>query len=92
MNIAFTNISSNLGLSFEFIVVLLFLFGGIIFMSRNFKLGLVMYFIGAGGLFMWFYQMDLNWAIPLIIFFISLILMAFTFYAVSKQVASQGFI
>lgn len=94
MNIGFTTIATNVGVSFEWIVMIIFLCGGIIFAARDFKLALVMYFVGSAAIFMWFYIAGLNYLVPLVVMFMSLVLMSFSLYAVMKtqQLPGGGFI
>jgi hypothetical protein len=84
MNIAFSNLAANVGVSFENIILLVFIFGGCIFYAKDFKLGLVIQFLGAGLLFMWFKTAGLNYTPSLVIFFITLVLLAFSIIFVAK--------
>ncbi len=84
-----TAISTNLGVSLEYIVFIIFLFGSIIFYAADFKLGVILSLFISSGLFMWFKHLNINY-VPFIVFmFISLILMAITLFFVSKT-ASTG--
>lgn len=81
----FTTVANNVGMGFEYIALLLVVIGCLIFMARSFKLGLIMLFIFSSGLFMWFYQDgSLKWQYPLIIFFMSLIILSLTLYSEFK--------
>jgi len=84
MNIAFLNIAANNGVSFENIILLIFIFGGCIFYAKDFKLGLVIQFLGSGLLFMWFKTAGLNYMPSLVIFFITLVLLALSIIFVAK--------
>lgn len=90
MNIGFSEIASNIGVSFETTILLFVLFGSIIFFAKDFKLGILMLFLISGGVFMWFYAAGLNWQNAAIVFFMSLIVMSFTFYAVAKSSGTPG--
>lgn len=90
MNIAFSNIAANIGVSFENTVLLIVLFGGLVFYAKDFKLGLVIQFLGAGLLFIWFKQAGLNYVPSLVIFFITLVLLAFSIIFVAKTGEAGG--
>lgn len=82
-------VAPNLGMSFENIVLVVFLLGGCIFYAKDFLLGVLMHFIGSGGLFMLFWALEMNYVFSLVIFLISLVVMALSLYATSK-VAQRG--
>lgn len=90
MNIAFTNIAANVGVSFENIILLIFIFGSCIFYAKDFKLGLVIQFLGAGLLFMWFKHAGFNYVPSLVIFFITLVLLALSIIFVAKTGEAGG--
>lgn len=92
MNIGFINMVTNLGMSFESIIILILLFAGLVFYASDFKLGLIMHMIAFACVFIWFYQIDLNWAVPLTLFFMCLIALSFTLYAVSRTTQRGAFI
>lgn len=79
---------ANLNVSFETLMLVLFGLGGLIFYAKDVKLGLVLHMLIYGGLFMWFYTAGYEWAYPLILFFIFMVLLALSLYAVHK--ASQN--
>lgn len=90
MNIGLTDIASNVGVSFENIILLIFIFGGCIFYAKDFKLGLVIQFLGSGLLFMWFKQAGYNYAPALVVFFITLVLLALSIIFVAKTGEAGG--
>lgn len=92
MNVGIVNIFNNLGVSLEISILILLLISGIVFFARDFKIGLFFYFIMSGSLFMWFYNLGLNWSPFLITFFMCLIVLSFTLYFTNKTVAAGGFI
>lgn len=89
---SFSMMASNLGVSFEWVVLFVILFGGGIFCAKNFQLGMIMYFIAFGGAFMVFYQWGLNYVPALILFFMSLVVMSLSLYASSQVVKSGGLV
>jgi len=92
MNIGIELIASNLYTSFENIVLIIVLLGTLPFYARDFKVGLIITFVASGGLFMWFYEAGYTYVFAITIFFISLILMAFTLYAAKDTQVQGGFI
>jgi len=92
MNIGITNIINNLGMGFENIILLCVIIGGFIIYAKDFKLGLIMHMIATGLLFMWFYQQGYNYVPSLISFFLFLITLSLSLYAVSKSVQRGTYI
>ena len=74
---------TNLGVSFEWTVLLIILIAGLLFYVKDFKLGIVMHFLATGLLFIWFFAADLNYIPSLVFFFIFLVMLSFTFYGVA---------
>lgn len=85
-----TLVPNNVGMSFEYIVLIIVNLGLLVFYAKNFKLGLLTGFVLNGMLFMAFYQFGLNWTPPLIITFLNLIVMAMTLYSVDKVSSGSG--
>ena len=85
MNIAFDIIAKNIGSPFEIILVLILLFGGLIFYGRDVKVGLLTHLIGYAGMFIWFYQAGFNWSTPLILFLIFFVLLCLTLFTIAKS-------
>ena len=84
---AITQLATNVGFSFPTLVWYIFLVGSIIFYASGFKHGLIISFLGNAALFIWFYKLDLYYVLPLVTMFLNLILMAFSFIAMSKTSA-----
>lgn len=80
LNIGITNIISNIGIPFEIVLLIIILAGGIIFFAKGFQFGAVFLFIATGLLFMLLYHWELNFTLPLIIFFMCLVMMALSFF------------
>lgn len=90
MNIGVTNLATNLGVSFEFIIVFVVGLAFLAFFAKDFKLGAIMEFLINALIFIWFYEKNLNWVVPLVLMFMWFIVMAFTLYAVRKQASTYG--
>lgn len=80
LNIGITNIVTNLGIPFEYIMLILVLAGGIIFFAKGFQFGAVYLFIATGLLFMLCFHWSLNYTLSLVVFFMSLVVMALSFF------------
>lgn len=82
MNIAFRTLETNLGIPIEIQILLVIIIGCIIFYAKSFQFGVLMTFIMSGASFMLFYGLNLafgyglNYTYSLVLFFISLVLMA----------------
>jgi hypothetical protein len=91
MNIGLELITANLQMDFEYILFLLALIGSIIFMAKDFKLGIVINMIFNAALFIWFYETALIWAIPFIALLIDLVILSLLLFAVNKTSMTGGF-
>lgn len=85
------NITENL-MSIEMIIIIILLLGGLIFFSRDFKIGALVNFIIFSGTFVLFYEMDLNFRLPLMISVSFLVMLALSLYLVKKTTATGGFV
>jgi hypothetical protein len=87
VNIAIGQIAINVGMSFENICLLLTSIGGLIFFAKDFRIGVIMQFIGSGLLFMLFYSMNGDYGSALILLFFWLTVLTLTIYfsAASKR-------
>jgi hypothetical protein len=85
MNLGLSTLAANLGVSFESIILIIFLAGSLIFFAKDVRLGLVLLFFGSAGIFAWFYVAGYNYVPILVIMFMSLILLAFTLYSKSTN-------
>ena len=92
----FTNIlniwETNLYMSIENIILLILVCMCLIVFAKDFKSGIIILFFMSGGLFMWYYRMGWNFTPALVVFLISLVLMALSLYANSKQNEQGAFI
>ena len=92
MNLGITNALANINVSFETIILLIFLFGALIFYARVFLIGTIMLFFESGLIFIWFYEQGLNYIPFVTIFFISLVMLTLSLYSVSRQSLEGGVI
>lgn len=81
---AFIDVANNIAMTFENVLLLVFSLGCLIFMAKDFKIGIMALMLSSGGLFAWFYQADLNWTPPLVIFFMSVVILALTLVFVDQ--------
>lgn len=84
MNLGIQTLVNNLAVPFEVTIMFIIVTGSIIFFAKDFKLGTVMLMVISGLVFLWFYNMGYNYALPLVLFFISLVMLALTLYAVYR--------
>lgn len=92
MYIIFEFLEQNLLVSIEVIILLIIIIAGVINYAKNPLLGLMLHFIACAGVFMAFYELKLNYSLPLICMFIFLILMCFSLFAVKKSEVSGGLV
>lgn len=89
---AISLVAGNIGMSFENIILLITGIGGLFFFAKDWKLGAIMYFFVNGCLFLWFYNLDLNWIPVLILCLFGLVLLSLTMLPTNKSVQSGGII
>lgn len=89
MNVGITTIANNLGMGLENIILLVVILGGIIFYAKDFKLGVVMHLLMTGLLFMWFYELEMNYVPSLVACLMFLVILSLSLYAVGKT-AQRG--
>ena len=87
----FSIIPKNLGLSWEWLIIILLFLASLTVFAKDFKLGIALNFLIFGGVFVWFYQVGANFWIPLIIMLMHLILLAFSIIFVNKVSTTGGF-
>ena len=82
---------ANIGLSWEWTVMLVFICASLIFFAKDFKVGMMILMATMGALFVWFYQKSWNWTLPLGVFFMALVILSLSLFAVNKNSATGGF-
>ena len=83
-------LETNVGMGLEHIVLLILIMGGLIFAAKDIKLTFIEWLATSGVCFIWFYERGLDYTIPLVWFFISIILLAFSLFAVNKASKTGG--
>ncbi len=63
-------------MSLNTILLIIYLFGGIIFYAIDYKIGVIMHFVMGMGLWMLFYSLDWNWSTMLVINLMFLVIMS----------------
>ncbi len=92
MNLGIENVLTNINVSFETVILLIHLFGSLIFFARNFLIGVMLLFFGSAGIFIWFFNVGFNFVPILVIFFISLVMLTLALYSVGRQSLEGGVI
>lgn len=88
---AITMVCANLSISCENLILIVFTVGGLPFFAVDWKLGLMIEFIGSGLLFMWFFaDSSMDWSFALTAMFIWLVVLSLTLYTVNKTGVSKG--
>lgn len=86
------NLFSNIGVSFESTLLFIAVVGNLIIMAKDFKIGFIFLFVISGGLFMWFYNIGFNYVPSLVVMLMSLVILSFTLYPVTKTGEAGGFV
>lgn len=90
VNIGIELAASNLGMAFEYIVLLVAVLGGFVFFAKDFKLGVVLEFFLSGAVFMWSYGMGWDYVPALATMLSWFVVLTFTLYFIGKQQATTG--
>jgi hypothetical protein len=81
----------NVGLSFEWIVLLVTTLSTLPFFAKDFKLGIILLMVIQGGIFVWFYNAGMDYTYNLVVFFASLVILALSLFAVNSTSTTGGF-
>lgn len=92
MNLGIRYITANIGVSFEWTILIVLIVGGIIFYARDFRIGAIMHFVFFGLTALWFYSEGLNYTAALILTLIWLVILSLSLYAVEKSVTKGAVI
>lgn len=82
---------TNVGVPFEWIIILVFVCGSLIIAAKNFQISIIVLLVTMAGVFVWFYEKGYNWTIPLIIMFMSFIILALSLYSNNKTSMTGGY-
>lgn len=88
-------LSENVGMGFELLMLFVLTLGGVVFMARDFKVGLIYEFVVSGVLFVWYYQSGWNHVPALVALFLNVVLLVFSLWAsvkASKEPVVGGFV
>lgn len=80
----FSLLASNLDMSLENIVLIVFVVAGSIFYAKSFFLGAVLSFFGSALLMMLFIVLGLNWVPSLVVLLLSFVLLCFLLFFMGK--------
>lgn len=95
MNRIFSLLVANVGMGVENLVLLIVLLAGLVFYAKDFKVGLVLQFLGSGAVFMLFYGLTrsssfgvYNYIPSMYVFFVTLVIMSLSFYFSARSQSS----
>lgn len=91
MALGFEFLFNNIGLGMEWTILLVLIIASLIIASKSFQIFLMVLMISMAGLFIWFYQKDLKWYLPLVVFLMSFVALSLSLYATSKTSTTGGF-
>jgi hypothetical protein len=81
----FDLLGSNLGVTFQFIIILVFSVGSFIFIAKDFTIGMMVFLLTHASIFIWFYEAGFNYYVPLTLFFMGLVILSLNLYSHLKQ-------
>lgn len=81
----------NVGMGYEWIILLIAILAALIIAAKHFQISMIVLMVSMGAVFVWFYERGFNWTLPLVVFFMSLIVLALSLYAVDKTSTHGGF-
>lgn len=82
---------SHIGMGFEWVLVFFAAIAALPFFAKDFKIGVISLLATYSGLFIWFYEKSFNWKLPLVMVFISIILLAISLFGVQSTSTTGGF-
>lgn len=88
----FNIIADGAFMSFENIVLLLVVLGGLIFYAKGFQMGVTLHFFIASAVFIWFYTAGLWWTAILIFALTMFVIMAISLYFSINISDTGGFV
>ena len=91
MNIGITNLISNVGVSFEWIIMIIAVVAILPFAARSFQLAIIILVTEMAGLYIWFKIGGLNYSLPLILFFMAIVILALSSIPTSNTSTTGGF-
>jgi hypothetical protein len=78
MNIGLELLASNLYMTFENIVLIVLMLGGLLFYALDVRIGLLIQFVVSTVLYIWFRMGSMNYVPSLILMFITLVMLCIT--------------
>ena len=90
LNWGLDTVVTNVGVSFEWIIFLITTLSTLPFFAKDFKLGIIILMVIQGAIFVWFYNAGMNYVFNLVMFFVCLVIMALTFFAVNSTSTTGG--
>ena len=92
-----TLLTSNIGMDFVDILMLIIFFGGLIFASRDFRIGLILWEVLYSLLFLWMYNANVyhsctaySWVKPLVACIVIFALLALTLLPTKESTQTTG--
>ena len=63
----------------------------LIIAAKSFQIAMIVLMTTMMGIFVWFYEVGLDWALPLVVFFFALIILALTLYSTDLTSLTGGY-
>ena len=91
MNLMITRLTDGLNVSWEIVLLILFVGACIVFFAKGFQFGLMLTMVISAVLFIVFYLNNLDYTYIIVIFFLCFILLSLSLYSL-QRVKSGGYI
>jgi len=85
MNIGIENLIENIGMPFEWTLLFIVIVAGIVFYANDPRIGIILHMLGTGALSLWFYNAGYDFVPSLVVFFMFIVILAFTLYSVARS-------
>lgn len=92
MNLGFDLIAANIGLGFGDTILIILTLGSFIFIAKDFRIGIFMLMLSSGGLFMGLYALQEPFALSLIVFMCSIVILALSLISLREKTAYGGMV
>lgn len=85
MNIGITRLLDNIGMEFEWLLLILVMLGAMLFFAKDFRIGMLMMVLTTGVMFVPLYTGGYNYVPSLVVFFMSVVVLALTLIPSSRR-------
>jgi len=88
----FNTMANNVGMPLYYIMIFLIFLAGILFYAKDFKIGVLLHFVGFMLIFMWQYQLEMNYVPALVLGIIFAAILSISLFASNNKSQRGAFI